>query len=276
MHCGAYIFVLRVKILKRKRILFAGGDKRSIAALNELKKNGYFVESRGLYSGDSGEISDCDVVVLPVPTTKDGKTVYCPLTDEKIYLSEIKEKCKDKFIITCGYDFCTENSADLLSLDGYAYLNAVPTAEGAIAFLINNTDFTVWNSKILIIGNGRVGKILALRLKALGADLTVSARKSGDFAFLSTQNIKHINTKDAVHKVSDFDVIINTVDVRLFFDLSPFENTVLIDLSTSGCVDFGKTSENQKIYKLPGLPAKTAQNTAGKILAATVTELIKD
>lgn len=262
-------------ILKRnEKVLFIGGDRRSIAAISELKANECDVSSYGIFDNSKKNIDYYDVIVLPVPTTRNGETVFCPLTDCKIFLDEIKAKAGDRLVISCGYNNGFINCVDLLKLDSYAYLNAIPTAEGAIAFCINNTDFTLWKSKVLIIGNGRVGKVLASRLAALGADLTVSARKDSDFAFLDTQGIKHIHTYDIIRKISGFDVVFNTVDADVFDDVSPFKEKILIDLSTKGCIKNHENTGGCKIYKLPGLPGKTAPETAGKIIGQTVMQLM--
>ena len=227
-----------------KKVLFVGGDNRSIYAMDELKQRGFFVSSYGLHENDYNSISDFDVIVLPIPTTKDKKTVFCPISNRNILLSEIEEKAENRLIISCGYSFDGKRNVDVLSLDGYAFRNAVPTAEGAIAFAIDNTDFTLWKSKVLVIGNGRVAKVLISRLKNFGCDLTVS--------------------------------VFNTIDVSIFRNLDNLDKTLLIDLSSKGCLDFNIAKEkNIRAYKLPGLPGKVAPKTAGKILAETVIQTIK-
>ena len=51
----------------------------------------------------------------------------------------------------------------------FMWLNAVPTAEGAIKAAIGRSGFTLYHRPIAILGFGRVGSILALRLQAYGA-----------------------------------------------------------------------------------------------------------
>ena len=258
-----------------KKVLFVGGDNRSIYAMDELKQRGFFVSSYGLHENDYNSISDFDVIVLPIPTTKDKKTVFCPISNRNILLSEIEEKAENRLIISCGYSFDGKRNVDVLSLDGYAFRNAVPTAEGAIAFAIDNTDFTLWKSKVLVIGNGRVAKVLISRLKNFGCDLTVSARNDKDFSLLETEGIKYIDTS-SVNGNSDYDIIFNTIDVSIFRNLDNLGKTLLIDLSSKGCLDFNIAKEkNIRAYKLPGLPGKVAPKTAGKILAETVIQTIK-
>ncbi|MBO4468731.1 MAG: hypothetical protein J5766_05460, partial [Clostridia bacterium] len=251
-----------------------GGDKRGITAMKRLEDAGFAVESRGLFPGDDGDIEKADIIILPIPSTKDGRTVFCPLTNEIIPLDRVKNAAKGRFVITANYDF-GENFTDILKLDGFAFLNAVPTAEGAIAYAVSNTPFTLWKSKILIIGNGRVARVLKDRLSGFGCHLTVSARKFKDFALLDTQNTKYIDTADVSGKAGGFDIIFNTVDAPLFPSPEVLKNALLIDLSSRGCIDFEAAKEKGiNAVKLPAIPGRTAPETAGDIYAETLISVI--
>lgn len=261
-----------------KRICILGGDSRLIIAKNLLEKENFYVDTYGLFEGDNADIALSDVVLFPVPTTKDKKTVFAPLTNKKIYLSEVSEKLKNQLILCCNYKFENRNSIDYNTLDSYALLNAVPTAEGAIKIAIENTPYTLWKSNVLVIGYGRVGKILADRLKNLGAFVTVSARKPRDFATLDALGFNYINTEEISQKGLNYDIIFNTVDFKVIPDemLLPCRNSLLIDLSSKGGfnLEFAKNLGINAI-KPPGIPGVIAPQTAGEILAKTVTELIR-
>lgn len=246
-------------------------------AKTELENYGYTLETLGLLNTENGTIENADVILLPVPTTRDGKTVFCPQSDKVITLENINRAKNDALILSCGYDFENKNCINYLNLDPFSILNAVPTAEGAIAKAIIDTPFCLWQSRILIIGYGRVAKILAERLSAFKCDLTVSARKPTDFAFLDTLNIKRLHTYNVAENTKNFDIIFNTVDVEIFGekDFENLKNLYLYDLSTKGCIDFEKAERfGLNAVKLPGLPGKTAPKTAGKIIAQTANQLI--
>ncbi len=244
-------------------------------AFNELKKQGYIVDSLGLSNDDNGKIQDTNVVLLPVPTTRDGKNIFCPQSDKIIPLEYINQANKNTLILSCGYDFNKANCIDYLKRDDFCLLNAVPTAEGAIAKAITDTPFCLWQSRVLVIGCGRVAKVLIDRLNALKCNLTVSARKSADFAYLQALGIKHIHTNDVAKKCDKFDIIFNTIDIPIFNEYDNLKNCYLYDLSTKGCIDFDKAKQNGiKAQKLPGIPGKVAPLTAGKIIAQTTHQLI--
>ena len=130
---------------------------------------------------------------------------------------------------------------------------------------------------MLVIGYGRVGKVLADRLKALGADVTVSARKPADFALIKALGYNAMETKTVNDSLSDYDIVFNTVDVKVIDEKAFYNCTVklLIDLSSLGGFDLDVAGDcGITALKAPGLPGVTAPLTAGKILAQTVTEVL--
>ena len=57
-------------------------------------------------------------------------------------------------------------------------LNAVPTAEGCLALLLQLRRRTIWESDFLVLGYGRIGRDVARRLDLLGGHTTVAARSA--------------------------------------------------------------------------------------------------
>ncbi len=261
-----------------KKITIIGGDNRLKILKEKLEKNGYLIDTLGLFDGDSADLGSSQVIVLPVPTTKDGTTVFAPLTKRNIPLKFIDESTsREQLILCCNYNFANKNSVDYGSFDSYALLNAIPTAEGAIKIAIENTDYTLWQANVLVIGYGRVGKILSNRLKALGANVTVSARKPSDFGLAEAVGLDRINTEQLNMLHLNYDIIFNTVDIRVIDNntLKNCKNTLFIDLSSLGGFDLKEAERlGIKAIKAPGLPGIIAPKTAAEILSNTVTHII--
>ena len=259
------------------KILILGGDARMKVAYDQLLRQNLEVSTLGLFEGDNGSVADADILLFPVPTTRDGSNVYCPLTNAVLPLDIVNNAKENAIILSGGYVFQRPH-VNYLNDDGYRLLNAVPTAEGAIAAAINATDFTLWGSRVLVIGAGRVARILYDRLKSLGCILTVSARKQKDFCLLDALSIKHIHTRDVAPRAAEYDIIFNTIDVPIFKGaLESLKNTYLFDLSSKGCMDYKKAEElGIRARMLPGIPGKSAPVTAGKIIAQMVMQYIEE
>ncbi len=271
---GADFFI---GMMLMKKITVIGGDKRLTAVKESLEGAGYTVDTLGLYPDDKGDFTTSKVIILPVPTTKDSVNVFTPQTNRIIPLKLIAENTTDQLILCCNYFFKNKKCVDYGSLDSYALLNAVPTAEGAIKLAIENTDFTLWKSKCLVIGYGRVGKVLANRLKALGCNVTITARKPADLSLAETLGFSYINTENLNNAPLSFDIIFNTVDVKVIDDekLNDIKCELIIDLSTYGGLNLEKAEEKGiKTIKAAGLPAKVAPKTAAEILSKTVIHII--
>lgn len=170
--------------------------------------------------------------------------------------------------------------SDYLHREEFAIYNAVPTAEGAIQLAMEELPVTINNSRCLITGYGRIGRILSRMLCSLGAHVTVAARRFSDLAWAASQGcvpVEIANLKDEGY----FDVIFNTIPA-LIFDraiLSGIDkNTLLIDLaSRPGGVDFNAAAELQiKTIWALSLPGRVAPKTAGLIIKNTVLNMIKE
>lgn len=241
-------------------------------ARKDLEEKGYETDTLGLLNGDCGNINWADILLLPVPASRDKININCPLTNRKIPLSIIDDFPDEKLIISGGLSLNRSNFINYLELDSYAVLGAVPTAEGAIHCAIENTEHTLWKSKVLIIGCGRVSRILISRLLSFGCRLTVSARNNRDFAYLDALGIDYIKTDSVSDLCREFDVIFNTIDVPVLDRADITQSNLIIDLSTKGC--FTDTPQSIRYIKLPGIPGKIAPATAGTIISETVIQII--
>lgn len=259
-------------------ILVIGGDRRQIFLTENLKQKGYTAEHIATGKNLKEKIGKCDVVILPTPSSKDNITVYNTLSDDKIYISDLKEYIKAQKILTCKLYFEGKNCIDYCELESFAIKNAVPTAEAAIAIAINNSERTLFGSKCLVIGNGRIGKILSVMLKNLGADTTVSARKSADLSFIETLNMKSIETANIAKTAHKFDFIFNTVNSPVITDdflVSCKNRAILIELaSLPGGINGNTETAKCKIINAQGLPGKYSPISAAEILTETVIDII--
>ena len=281
------------------KIAFVGGDMRQIYCARKIADEGFeaAVYGFGKEACDIGlctkcvELSDvlekADVVVLPLPASNDSVFINTPLSDKSIKLDDalavssgaklilyggscpkIEQHCK-KYGIAC---------IDYSKRDDFQILNAEPTAEGALDIAINEMKKTLCGSTALVIGYGRIGKILSRYLCALGARVYSSARKPGDLAYIKLSESKAIHTNDISRILPECDLILNTVPKTLLkdelLDLIR-KDALIIDLASKpGGIDFKPAKEKglNVIWAL-SLPGKTAPISAGEILADTILEI---
>lgn len=276
-----------------------GGDKRQLFLAKSISDSCYDVllggfdrlESHGSLSlcNVKKAISESDALIFPLPSIRTDGTLNTPFSNENILLDSddieiilkkpVFTTMKSRFLKT--YPRLSDGEIfDYGARDDFAILNALPTTEGAIECAMREYEGTISGSKCLVAGFGRIGKILAHKLVLLGANVTVSARKPSDLAYVKALGYNALNTEN-LRTVKRFDIAFNTIP-KLIFDrellMNTDTNTLIIDLaSLPGGVDFD-TAEKLGIYAVRALslPGKCAPKTAGEIIKTTVFDIIKE
>lgn len=285
------------------KIAVIGGDKRNI------KLGEYLIEDKletALYGFDSENISlselknnalsnikmlkEYDIVVGPTPFSRDGVKLNAPLFKNDIYIKDLADVMKKDSILIATkisneirkyFNSKGIKVFDLFDNEQLAVLNAIPTAEGAIQFAMENTSFTLHQSKALILGYGRIGKVLSKMLKGIGANVSVEARKTSDLAWIEAMGYTSINLNNLDYLLGDFDIIFNTIPA-LILDKSRIQlikkECLIVDLSTNpGGVDFEFCRERGINASLVlGVPGKVAPDTAAKYIKNAVKGIIKE
>lgn len=279
----------------QKIITVAGGDLRQLMLAKFLKEDGYRVNVFGFGEesknskfdviDDIKNINKSDALILPMPTTLDNIKVNAPFNEYDIKISDIAENIKNSALILGGrinkvvYDAFSENKCiDYYQREELMIKNAVPTAEGAIEIAMAETGITLCKSKCLVVGFGRIGKVLSKMLKSLGADTYVSARKHSDLAWIDVYGYNAIHNNSIIDDVNNFDIIFNTVPSMIFKEdilkrINP--ECVIIDLASKpGGIDFEKASDlGLKVIWALSLPGKVAPITSGKIIKDTIVNI---
>jgi dipicolinate synthase subunit A len=170
---------------------------------------------------------------------------------------------------------------DYYKREDLTILNALPTAEGAVNIAMQEMPGMVSNSKVLILGYGRIGKLLAHKLYGLHADIYISARSYEDLAWIEAFGYTALTYNEINSHLNKFDAVFNTVPSLLLDEhrLKKIKHDcVIIDLASNpGGVDFNaaKNLGRNVIWAL-SLPGKYAPAAAGKILAKTIKIIIKE
>jgi len=284
-----------------KKYTVIGGDMRNVKLAEAIRADGNQVRLFGFRNAgfdtvlseteDLGEaIEDSDIVIGPVPCTNDNELLNMPFHDEKIHICEIFKKMKENQLFIAGRinDRISQMAGDygirlfdILEREEMAVLNAIPTAEGAVQIAMEELPITLNGSRSLIIGFGRVGKVLSKMLHGIGAEVFVATRKYSDMAWLKAYGIKPVYINDLSMYLSDMDVIFNTVPSRIL-DGEKLEKLgkecLVIDLASKpGGVDFERAKMlGIKVIWALSLPGKVAPVTAAIYIKQTIYNIIEE
>ncbi len=293
--------LLRKGVLGMKKPLkltLIGGDLRQAYLCESLLQDGHEVSVFGLdRQSFPREIHVCkqlediqaDVVIFPMPL-QNGENLQAPLSNSVYKLKTVVEALPAGLLAVGGailpasmeiFKTCHLDIVDYLKREELAVLNAIPTSEGALQLAMEELPITLHGARCLVTGNGRIGTILSNRLKALGAQVTVTARKQSDFAWIASEGMDWKPTAELETYIGSYDLIINTVPDLLFHrgvlaQMKP--DSLLIDLASKpGGVDFSAAQElGRKVIWALSLPGKVAPKTAAYAIKQTVYNILEE
>lgn len=278
-----------------------GGDARIAQLCRMLALEGHEVrtfalERAGQMDGVTAAASAREAaagagcVVLPLPVSAGGELLSAPLGATEHRMEEILDAVEPESIV-CGGRVDTQTEAlarrrhiqiaDYYRREELVVKNAVATAEGAVGIIMQETPVTLWRSRVLVIGYGRVGKLLSHRLAGMGAAVTVSARSHGDKAWIEAMGCTAIDTRALQGKLEHFDVIVNTVPAPVLPEALLHEvraDALLVDLASKpGGMDFSAAARlgRRAVWAL-SLPGEVAPLSAGAIIKESIFNILEE
>lgn len=274
-----------------------GGDKRQLYLARSILKDGSlcFVsgmeklpEAVGLPMLSPEELTEkCDVIILPLPATLDGKTLNAPFAAEIIVLDDKFVSGLENKLVYGGMVSRLIQSSEIWSRiaiedywlrEDFAILNAIPTAEGAVALAVENYPGMLCSANCLVTGWGRIGSILSRRLRDFGAKVFVAERKAEKRAMARANGAEALSF-DEINR--PFDVIFNTVpgkvigrDVLMHQD----KNSIIIELASKpGGVDReAATAMGIRLIDGSSLPGRFSPASAGEFIKEAVYGLMEE
>lgn len=159
--------------------------------------------------------------------------------------------------------------------------NAPPTGEGAIQIAMEELPITLHGARVLLIGAGRLSRVLAQQLRGLGSKVTVAARRFSDLAWAEVWGCTAERTDELRGWMCSYDLVINTAPALLMGreeleDLKP--GCLVIDLASApGGVDFAAAEElGVKAIQALSLPGKVAPVTAALAIKAAIYNILTE
>ena len=234
-------------------------------------------------------IQDVEIIIGPIPFSSNGNTVNAPFCEKEITIRELMHVINAKVLIAGGitteiYDLANDEYIEIIDImkrEELAVLNTIATAEGTIQIAIENTNKILHGSEVLILGFGRIGKVLARKMAGLSAKVTCAARKDEDLAWIQAYGHKATNINSIGENLKQFDLIINTVPYMILTQ-ERLENvkkdSLLIDLASNpGGIDKKAAKDkNIKFIWALSLPGKVAPTTSAEFIKDTIYNIIKE
>ena len=232
---------------------------------------------------------DVEVVIGPIPFTSNGININAPFGEKEISIREMIHYLEGKILIAGSispeiYDMANDEYIEIIDImkrEELAVLNTISTAEGAIEIAISNTNKIIHGSEVLILGFGRIGKVLARKMAGLSAKVTCAARKDEDLAWIRAYGHKETNINALGENLSQYDIILNTVP-HLVLNKERLQyvkkDALLIDLASNpGGIDKKEARElNLKLVWALALPGKVAPVTTAEFIKDTIYNILKE
>ena len=215
---------------------------------------------------------EADMLILPIPVSK--------VPEQKI-LNDILNKNLINGTLVLGGCFSDEQ-VELLKRRDIHYLdfmedrivteeNAVATAEGTIAELVEKSPYNIDEAKIIVTGYGCCGRAVAERLKALGARVTVLARRREVRKEAKKDGFYAVDFAFGPEEAMGAAMLVNTVPApvvtRTIIRELPRDAYILDIASAPGGTDFACAKEyGIRADLVLGIPGKYAPKESAYIL----------
>lgn len=278
-----------------------GGDLRQVWLSRLLAEEGHTVFTYGMEDAvkPSGRlfvesqlqgVEQADCVLFPMPVTDGQGILTAPLSGGQHPFLPILDRLSPAQAVFGGrvtpilMSLAQERGIDLKDYfhrEELAVANAVPTAEGCLQIAMERLPITLHSAQVLVIGFGRVGRVVADRLRALGAHVTIAARRCDARTWAENWGCEAQALPLDPYSLSRYDLVVNTVPALVLGEeaLSGLkEDCLVIDLaSRPGGVDFTAADKlgRAAVHAL-SLPGKVAPATAGAAIKNTVCNMLRE
>lgn len=278
------------------RLLIVGGDKRFGYLQRVAQDHGWQAEAIWLDGFDPAygcawpKQMDFDAYVLPYPFCEREGMILTPLASRPLPAQEAALQIPRGALVIAG------SLGDLLQkvavgcdwklknpglTESFTVGNAVPSAEGAIHAAMAATEGCLHGSHCLIIGYGRLGRVLARMLHGLGARVCVAARKQKDRTWIAVEGYEPIVLEHMESCLPRMGFVFNTAPARVLgeaqLSVLPKESLVIDLASAPYGVDFeAAKAMGLRAWIEPSLPGRYAPRYAAKVLLETIEGFIKE
>ena len=276
----------------RVRFGVIGGDQRQAELVRLLRVDGYETMASGLgfWLGEELPLKEtvkADVVIFPLPLCREAGYLNC--RGERMPIEEVFALLRPEQLVLAGQvkreEWAAAESTGLQLVDYFlreelTVSNAAATAEAAVQVAMEQLDRTLWGSSCLVLGFGRIGKLLAHRLRGMGAEVTVAARSPEAKAWIRAYGYKEMDIASMRDSLERYHVVFNTIPVEVMGAseiccLS--EDCLCIDLASVPGFDQSALEQTKRPHIWARfLPGRMVPKTAAEIIRDTTYNIMKE
>ena len=268
-----------------KRFGIIGGDRRQAELARLLRQDGHQVVTYGLREWrPEGEdtldrAAEQEIVILPLPLCRGEGVLNC--REDPVTTAELFRTLAPWQTVLAGQVLPDQRrEAETLGLQVIDYFtreelkvaNAAATAEAALQVAMEQSDRLLLGGNCLVLGFGRIGRLLAFRLRGLGALVTAAARKPEDLAWIRAYGCEALEIRKLDGHLSRFRAVFSTVpslvlDEGLLAQLP--EDCLCVDLASTPGIDLAAAERR-------GMPQVWARSLPGRLVPRAAAEIIRD
>lgn len=262
-----------------------GGDRRQAELARLLEMDGHRVLTYGLRCWKPTRVASleetlmADVVILPLPLCRGDGVLNCeeepvPTIElfrrlhsaQRVLAGQVRPQ-QQREALSCGVTL-----EDYFLREELTVANAAATAEAAIQVAMERLERALLGMECLVLGYGRIGKLLSHRLQGMGAKVTATARKPEDLAWIRAYGLRDLKTSELEGQLGAFGVVFNTIpslvlDEKLLLQLPG--DCLCVDLASRQGIDLAAAERM-------GMPNIWARSLPGRLLPRTAAEVIRD
>ncbi len=262
-----------------------GGDRRQAELARLLAEDGSTVRTYGLdrwipaLSAPLEQVLAAETVILPLPLCSGSGMLNCE--GAALPTAELFRRLRPGQRVLAGQippaqqreaERCGLHLEDYFLREELTVANAAVTAEGAVQVAMERLERSLLGMECLVVGFGRIGKLLCHRLQGLSARVTATARRPEDLAWIRAYGWRALETGGLDGHLDHFGVVFNTVP-SLILDAPLLEqlprDCLCIELASRPGMDL-------EAAERLGLPNVWARSLPGRLAPRTAAAAIRD
>ena len=275
----------------KQTIGIIGGDRRQAELAGLLAQDGHPVRTYGLeeWLPESGcaleQAAAAEVVILPLPLCREEGILNC--SRRTVPTAELFQLLQPDALVLAGQVQAAQRAEaeasgtvlhDYFRREEVTVANAAATAEAALRVAMEHSVESLLGMECLILGFGRIGKLLCSRLHGLGARVTAAARKPADLAWIRAYGWKPLEIAHLDGSLGAFRLVYNTVPARVLdrpLLLQLPRKCLCVELASVPGIDLTAAEElGLPCVRAGSLPGRMVPRTAAEILRRAVRQII--